>query len=301
MTPFDKAIEKMRSPHQMHIICVDVTNKCDLHCSNCTRLLKNQKTFWDMTPENFRKALQSLKGYPGVIAMIGGNPCMHPQFEELCEIFAEIIPDKQQRGLWTNNIFKYQKIVAKTFGTFNLNPHNDPRGIASLWKLKLRKWNTRWYKGHSTHAPLLTAIKDLYPDPELMWEKISGCDINQGWSAAIVQNNGQLRAYFCEVAASFDLAQGGDLGQPLVEGWWQKSIADFREQVEHFCPSCGVPARLQGSLDSDAVDTYSTSNEAIVLNSTKKKRKVIKIAAIPSSTPSGAAVTSYPSGTFERF
>jgi hypothetical protein len=37
----DLAIPKMRGPNQMHIICIDVTNKCDLACSNCTRLLEN--------------------------------------------------------------------------------------------------------------------------------------------------------------------------------------------------------------------------------------------------------------------
>ena len=75
------AIPLMRGPRNMHIICIDVTNKCDLACSNCTRLLVNQDEFWDMTPENFRLALKSMKGYRGIIAMIGGNPCMHPKFK----------------------------------------------------------------------------------------------------------------------------------------------------------------------------------------------------------------------------
>ena len=66
----DRAIATMRSPKDMHIICVDVTNRCDLRCSNCTRLLANQKRHWDMTADNFRTALRSLSDYPGVIAMI---------------------------------------------------------------------------------------------------------------------------------------------------------------------------------------------------------------------------------------
>ena len=85
----ETAIASMRSPKDMHIICIDVTNKCDLACSNYTRLLENQDAYWDMTPENFRLALKSLKGYGGIIAMIGGNPCMHPKFDELCQIFVE--------------------------------------------------------------------------------------------------------------------------------------------------------------------------------------------------------------------
>ena len=112
----DRAISRMRSPRDMHIICVDVTNKCDLHCSNCTRLLKNQTELWDMTPDNFRLALRSLKGFTGVIAMIGGNPCISKHFPDLCRIFAEEIPNKRQRGLWSNNVFEYQELIRDTFG-----------------------------------------------------------------------------------------------------------------------------------------------------------------------------------------
>src|SRR5579872_1945379 len=101
----------MRAPSQMQIIALDVTNRCDLQCSNCTRLLAQQRRKWDMTPENFRLALQSLKGYDGIIAMIGGNPCLHPRFPELCRIFAEETP-QAQRGLWSNNVFDHQEVIA---------------------------------------------------------------------------------------------------------------------------------------------------------------------------------------------
>ena len=116
---FETAIWRMRSPSQMHIICVDVTNKCDLACSNCTRLLENQDAFWEMTPDNFRTALRSLHGYRGIVAMIGGNPCMHRNFEELCEIFRQEVPNKQQRGLWTNNYFKHRQVIEETCMALN--------------------------------------------------------------------------------------------------------------------------------------------------------------------------------------
>ncbi|WP_044529611.1 hypothetical protein, partial [Herbaspirillum sp. B65] len=99
---FENALDAMRSPSQMGIICLDITNKCDLHCSNCTRLLANQDRFYDMTLENFRLAVRSLRDYPGTIAVIGGNPCMHRDFEGICRVFVEEIPDKERRGLWTN-------------------------------------------------------------------------------------------------------------------------------------------------------------------------------------------------------
>jgi len=276
MSYADNAILKMRGPRNMHIICIDVTNKCDLACSNCTRLLENQDAFWEMTPDNFRKALQSLKGYFGVIAMIGGNPCMHRDFEELCRIFQEEVPNKLQRGLWTNNYFKHRPIIEETFGTFNLNSHGEARAEANLLDLhKTVSGNgalSWFYGGHSEHAPLLTAVKDLFPEKE-MWERISNCDINKEWSASIVQNKGELRVYFCEVAASFDLARNEDHGQPVTDGWWKSVARDFEDQIKRFCPGCGVPAKQKGSKDKDEIDTYTASNADIALK--KKGRKAV--------------------------
>ncbi|MFC6792359.1 glycosyltransferase [Methylobacterium komagatae] len=258
----------------MRIICVDVTNKCDLGCSNCTRLLVNQDKHWDMKPENFRLALQSLRGYPGTIAVIGGNPCMHPKFEELCRIFAEEVPDKAQRGLWTNNVFKHAELSAETFGVFNLNPHNSKRGITSLAPLKDLGW---YHPGHSDYSSLLAAIQDLY-GPVEMWERIGRCDINQNWSASIVEVRGTLKAYFCEVAASFDLARNGDHGMEVTPGWWERPLSDFHSQVDRFCPGCGVPAKVKGHLDHEEIDTYSQTNADLADKSVKKKkRKTVEV------------------------
>ena len=275
----DEAVAKMRSPNQMHIICIDVTNKCDLACSNCTRLLENQDGFWDMSPDNFRLALRSLKDYFGIIAMIGGNPCMHRNFAELCQIFTEEIPNKLQRGLWTNNYFKHETLVKETFGTFNLNAHGVERAITPLNNLAQYAqangaiaWN---YAGHSEHAPLLTAMRDLYTEPE-MWDRITQCDINREWSASIVENKGQLRAYFCEVAAAFDLARGTDHGLPVEQGWWQKPMQYFGDQVKHFCPGCGVPAKLKAPKDYEEVDTYTSSNADIATKNPKRKVILLK-------------------------
>jgi hypothetical protein len=288
----DRAIASMRSPRDMHIICVDVTNRCDLRCSNCTRLLVNQARHWDMKPDNFRAALRSLEGYKGVIAMIGGNPCLHRSFTDLCQIFVEEVPVKRQRGLWSNNVFEYQEVIRDTFGFFNLNPHNDEKCVKSMEKLKQYIPGIQYYQGHSRHAPLLTAMRDLYPDEEEMWEMIADCDINKHWSASIVESKGELRAYFCEVAASFDLARGGDHGAKVTKDWWRKSIVDYSDQVKRFCPGCGVPARLKAQVDLDEVDTYTETNADIVQKS-RGKRKTVRVDTLEQTATSTRPVTDY--------
>jgi len=288
----EKAISKMRSPSEMGIICVDITNRCNLGCSNCTRLLENQDGYWDMSLENFTKAVRSLSSYPGMIAIIGGNPCMHKQFSEICKILVEEIPDKSKRGLWSNNVFKHTDLVVETFGGFNLNPHGDKKGEMSLKEVHRRTYGkATLYTGHSMHAPLLTAIKDLYGEDE-MWERISNCDINQNWSATLIENQGNLRAYFCEVAASFDLVRKQDHGLEVTENWWKKPISDFTPQIKKFCPGCGAAARLQGTRDADETDTYTKSNFDIVQVSLKRKRKVVEITDL-SIPETDTPVTSY--------
>jgi hypothetical protein len=239
--------------------------------------LENQEGYWDMTPENFRIAVRSLREYPGVIAMIGGNPAMHKDFEQLCHIFVEEIPEKSRRGLWSNHVFKYAELAAATFGTFNMNTHGDAKGTESLRDLYLRinkKGNL--FIGNSLHAPLLTALSDLYSEQE-MWQLISQCDINQRWSGTIIQNNGVLRAYFCEVAGSFDVARGEDFGHAVVDNWWRKPIEEYVSQIQKFCPGCGAAARFKGTLDVEETDTYTISNLDLVKKSEKRKRKSILI------------------------
>jgi len=274
----ENSLLKMRLPKEMTIIVIDITNKCDLGCSNCTRLLENQDKLWEMTPDNFRLAVQSLKNFPGTVGIIGGNPAMHRNFVEICNIFAEEFPDKSRRGLWTNNIFKHEDIATRTFGGFNLNAHNSQRGKQSLRGLKSLKIGN-YYDGNSVHAPLLTAVKDLFPEDE-MWGRISKCDINQEWSASIVQNNGVLRGYFCEVAASFDLARGTDHGKPIVSDWWKGNIDFFKDQITHFCPGCGVPAKLKGTMDELETDTYTSSNSDLAEKSARlRSRNVVRLEA----------------------
>ena len=290
----ERAIANMRAPGLGSNICLDVTNKCDLRCSNCTRLLRNQSELWDMTPDNFRLALKNLRSFRGVIAMIGGNPCMHKEFPELCRIFVEEIPEKHRRGLWSNNLFNYQELIRDCFGHFNLNPHNMRRGIESIVRLQAMVRGIGHYHGHSMHSPVLTAVRDLYPDPQEMWGVIEKCDINREWSAAVIQNKGNLRVYFCEIAASLDLARDEDHGLPLSDHWWDRPITDFASQIKHFCPGCGVSARLEGHRDDQETDTYTPSNALIAEKAVKRgKRQIIEIKSIAEAIQASRHFTQY--------
>jgi len=103
----------MINPAAQWAIQIDVTNRCRRTCSNCTRLLAHARERFCMSPWAFRQACAAVhtfpdhstpdrNGRPKVIGMIGGEPLLHPEFPELCEIMAEEIPDRRHRGLWTS-------------------------------------------------------------------------------------------------------------------------------------------------------------------------------------------------------
>src|SRR5678815_5557545 len=108
-------------------IQVIVTTACNLfNCSNCTQLLPFRKDATHMSPEVFREAVHSLRDWPGIVGIFGGNPCSHPKFPELMKILVEEIPDQKHRGLWSNNLMGHGALVREVFyphGRFNLNAH----------------------------------------------------------------------------------------------------------------------------------------------------------------------------------
>lgn len=113
----------MRNISEMGIIQIDITNSCTNRCSNCTRFCGHytKDRIYFMDKDYFIAALTSLKDFDGIVGIIGGEPTLHPQFEEFCKIFKELKPNKAKRGIWSNtggNFNKYKDIIDDTFGFF---------------------------------------------------------------------------------------------------------------------------------------------------------------------------------------
>jgi len=257
------------------VVQIAITSRCDLGtCSNCTQMIAYRKSE-DMTRENARLAMESLAGYPGVVGIFGGNPCLHPDFAEISLDLAEVVEDQGKRGLWTNNINGHGAVINSVYGYYNINCHGNP-----AWTAEARRdvpCATVWGAsdgansangGHSIHGGVMVAMEDLEPDESARYDMIADCDVNQRWSPAIVQINGRLVAYFCEVAASFAAIkrQGWRQGMPVAPGWWREPMESFGKQVDTYCHRCGVPFRLRGHQDDAATDdvseTWAPSAEA---------------------------------------
>lgn len=244
--------------HSMNIIQIDVTNACINQCSNCTRFCGHHQSTFFMEPDFYRKAVLSLRDFPGMVGMIGGEPLLHPQFETLCQILRETIPDKKRRGLWSTVPGalgeKYGALIKETFGELFLNDH-------SIDNIK--------------HQPILVRADNVVKEPEAMWDYINNCWVQRLWSATITPKG----AFFCEVAGSFDMLFNGPGGWPVEENWWRREPDQFTEQKERWCAGCGCAIPLDRRPSAENMDDVCPSNLSALeqINSPKIRRGKYKL------------------------
>ena len=251
----------MRSPADMEIIQIDITNACPHLCSNCTRFCGHHKKPFFMDEDTFSKAAESMKGFPGTVGVMGGEPTLHPKFEELLTIYRDtLFPGRELDagrepiadfsaysqtlllgieqgvpGLWTSlgaGYAKHFEIIQEIFSFQAINDHTN----AGL------------------HQALLVSRKDLgIPDEE--WFPLRDkCWIQNLWSAAITPKG----AFFCEVAAALDMLFDGPGGWPIEPGWWKRTPDEFGDQL-NWCELCSAALNVPRNIANTKTDTISKS------------------------------------------
>jgi hypothetical protein len=254
----------MIPPSRQWCIQIDITNRCPRRCSNCTRLISHARTSWDMTPEQFAESCEALKDFPTesepdhgarrkVVGVMGGEPLWHPQFPQIVDVACSAIPDVRHRGLWTGIVPAKSvnaEAVSKLLGplpTTTTRPVPDGEG---------GYLNLNTHVSPCYHQPVLVAVGEVIRDKDAMWKLIEACPLQRDWSSAITPKG----FFFCEVAASFDMVFDGPGGLPIEPRCWERPIEDFREQIERWCPRCGVCLPLNRRRDTDRVDDISPGN-----------------------------------------
>ena len=236
----------MRPIYDNDVIQIEITNACHLACRHCTRHVGHHRNTFSMSVEFAEKAIDSLEGFPGIRGMMGGEPAMHPKFEEMLDLWERKVP-REKRGLWTAG-FKWDKHEKRIFEVFDKNQIHYNDHIA--------------YDGR--HTPLLVAIDDVVHDEELKRELIDKCGFQEHWSASITPKGG----FFCEIAASLDWLMEGPGGYPVEPGWWRKTPAEFKDQVDRYCGMCSGAIPMpeytdgRGGRDGPTVEAISSSNLA---------------------------------------
>ena len=229
-----------------------------------------------MDSETFRKAVDSLQDYPHMVGIIGGEPTLHPRFEEFVEyirtkrigVRREVIRypiddmmgyirdrlghSEEKIGLWSSLSLGYYKnfeIINDTFKKQVLNDHENT----------------------CRHQALLMPRKDLGITDEEWKKKRESCWIQNKWSATITPKG----AFFCEVAGALNMLFHGEEGWPIEPGWWKRTPEDFKDQLRwcELCSAClDVPKRVSSEEKDDI--TYQMYERLKKLDSPKINKKM---------------------------
>ena len=260
----------MKSPKNMRIIEIDITNACDKRCSNCTRLCGHHQKPYFMDFETFKRAVDSLDGYQGIRSMMGGEPTLHPEFERFIEYLGSKFPERKNPMVKPQRADKFiEKVQEVEFSNFEEIDEGMPRmdivgaGMFSNMGATFKKYyevisDTLPFMGLNDHlntiyhqSALITRKELGIPDDE--WVKLRDkCWLQNEWSAGITPKG----CFFCEVAGVLDMLLDGPGGWPIEPGWWKRTPDQFGDQL-HWCEFCGFALETFTRDSSEEVDDIS--------------------------------------------
>jgi hypothetical protein len=242
----------------MKIVMIDITNACHKSCSNCTRLCGQHPKPFFMDTGTFKRAVDSMRGFQGIVGIIGGEPTLHPNFAEMVDYYQSRIREPRPYSFIRPPVDTFQ-IYASTVKY----QRGRKRGLFSslgpgYYKNFEQIQDVFAYQGlndHSTvntHQAIMVTRKELgIPDQE--WFKLrDNCWIQNLWSASITPKG----AFFCEIAASLDMLFDGNGGWPIEPGWWKRKPIDFGEQL-NWCEMCSVALRVPTMAANEETDIVS--------------------------------------------
>lgn len=226
----------MRDIVSMDTVQIEITNACTHACSNCTRFCGHRRPFFMSIPY-VEMCLKSMEKYPKMIGIMGGEPLLHPNFKEICELASKYFEPKQL-GLWTTlpkGKEEYREVICKTFGNIFINDHS---------------------RNDIYHAPILIASEDVVPDRRDLMFIADRCWLQNAWSACMNLKG----AWFCEIAGALSVLLDGPKGWKIEEKWWIRTPLYYREQAEWACPKCGVCLPFNRRVSTEEIDDISKSN-----------------------------------------
>lgn len=275
----------MKSPANMGIIQIDITNDCFNQCSNCSRFSGNHKKIYYMDWDIFRRACESLQTeqFKGLVGIIGGEPTLHPDFGRFIKYYDNVIPhgydiirgrnynvnepinnicehqikhwsldlSGKKRGLWTSFGPKYAQHFESIRDIFEYQCIND-------------------HKSSIMHQVSMLTRKELgIPDDE--WKILrDSCWLQNNWSASITPKG----AFFCEIAGALDMLFDGPGGWAIEAGWWKRTPKDFGDQL-NWCEMCSFCLKTPYTPSHNNTDIVSPVWDKKLKDIGSKKKRII--------------------------
>lgn len=254
----------MVSPARQGRIQIEITNSCGGHrhagkCSNCSRFCPHVAKPFFMDLATFCRAVDSMRGYGGMLGIMGGEPTLHPEFAALVEYFrANWHPGQphaagrqpiedfgayyranltamhgRKRGLWTSlgpGYARHFELIQETFPYQCINTHRNG----------------------ARHQAILVTRRELgIADAE--WIKLRDrCWVQRLWSASITPKG----CFPCEIMAALDMLYEGPGGWPIEPGWWRRTPEQFGDMLP-WCELCGMPLATPARPATDEIQDVS--------------------------------------------
>lgn len=210
-----------------HLLCkrwlLLITNICNLSCGGCNEMcgLFAKDQLWYLPLSEIDQQITWMKRYKAEITIIGGEPTMHPQWEQIVDL------------LYQHSDVRFR---VNTNGRKGHEPFSIPdRGSKNV------QYYVDLHPDGQTFFPGILAACDVQPleSDAAYWEKAQkDCPIWMNCGTSVYQG----KAYFCEHAAAFDwMYHQGANGWPIEEGKnpFVRTADEVAEQARKFCYRCG--------------------------------------------------------------
>lgn len=263
----------MRSPEDMKIIEIDITNACVHNCSNCTRMCGHHVKPFFMSWDTFKRAVDSLDGFEGGVGMMGGEPTLHPEFERFAEYLNSKYEQPKENNYFispTAHFMRDRKLEERNL-TYTYKEKNGlgqrvkgPVLFSSLasnyhkyYEIIQDVFRFQGINDHITpcfHQPIMVNRTDMGISDEEWVALRDHCWVQNTWSASITPKG----CFFCEVAGALDMLFDGPGGWPIEKNWWKRKPEDFKDQL-HWCELCGIALNTRSRNANEEIDDVSVS------------------------------------------
>lgn len=221
---------------------IELNNYCPHECAYCTRFTHHmrQDQRYNMALDELVHILETLRdklGYAGKIGIIGGEPTIHPKFNQVCSAIKACWTSRGLwAGLWTSGGQKYNEHLPLITECFSWTAYND--------KSDLR----------CHHQQMTMASQDVVLDDVLRAELIDNCWVQRIWCPSITPKG----VFFCECAAAWDRLLDGPGGWALDSDWLSFGPAKYRQQM-WCCELCGMSV----PMDEQAIGERERLSETV--------------------------------------
>ncbi|MCB1757119.1 MAG: radical SAM protein [Gammaproteobacteria bacterium] len=217
---------------------LDITYRCNLSCANCNRSVGvgQAKSNLDMSTEQIQKFVDQSRENNirwEVIKLLGGEPTMHPQLDEIIGILKSYVDDYSpttRLELWTNGDGKKVREVLGTLPDFiKVIDSSVTRGAEPLFNsFNLAPVDSRLYK---------------YTDFS------HGCSIIEKCGVGLTPYG----YYPCAVAGGIDRVFGKNAGTHDLN----EAYGKMRGQLDEFCRLCGHFRASKSSRNQNKSKTWT--------------------------------------------